>query len=104
MTPEENHLWYDFLKKLPFTVNRQKIIGDYIVDFFIASKLIAIEIDGRQHGFDNNVKKDRNRDVELESLGIIVLRYTNEEINQKFDIVCRDLLNHLGLTETDLKI
>ncbi len=24
MTPEERHLWYDFLKKLPITVNRQK--------------------------------------------------------------------------------
>ena len=34
MTPEEKHLWYDFLKRLPVTVNRQKIIGDYIVDFF----------------------------------------------------------------------
>jgi len=38
MTPEERHLWYDFLKKLPLTVNRQKVIDNYIVDFFIASK------------------------------------------------------------------
>ena len=36
MTPEEKQLWYQFLKKLPLTVNRQKNIGDYIVDFFIA--------------------------------------------------------------------
>lgn len=48
MTDEENHLWYDFLKKLPLTVNRQKNIGNYIVDFFIASKRIVIEIDGIQ--------------------------------------------------------
>jgi len=33
MTPEEKHLWYDFLKKLPVTVNRQKVIDNYIVDF-----------------------------------------------------------------------
>ena len=33
MTKEERHLWYDFLKKLPMTVNRQKNIGSYIVDF-----------------------------------------------------------------------
>ncbi|MBQ2826585.1 MAG: DUF559 domain-containing protein, partial [Clostridia bacterium] len=45
MTPEEKHLWYDFLKKLPCTVNRQKNIGNFIVDFFIASKRIVIEID-----------------------------------------------------------
>ena len=48
MTDEENHHWYDFLKKLPLTVNRQKNIGNYIVDFFIASKRIVIEIDGIQ--------------------------------------------------------
>lgn len=42
MTPEEKHLWYDFLKKLPITVNRQKNIGDYIVDFYIAKSNIVI--------------------------------------------------------------
>ncbi|MDE6111018.1 MAG: DUF559 domain-containing protein, partial [Eubacterium sp.] len=30
-TKEERHLWYDFLKTLPITVNRQKVIGNYIV-------------------------------------------------------------------------
>ena len=38
MTGEERHLWYDFLKDLPLSVNRQKVLGRYIVDFFIASK------------------------------------------------------------------
>ena len=37
MTPEEKHLWYDFLKTLPVTFNRQKVIGKYIVDFYCAS-------------------------------------------------------------------
>ncbi|MBQ2135250.1 MAG: DUF559 domain-containing protein, partial [Clostridia bacterium] len=58
MTKEEKHLWYDFLKKLPLTVNRQKNIGNYIVDFFIAQKRIVIEIDGAGHGFDENIEKD----------------------------------------------
>lgn len=43
MTPEEKHLWYDFLKKLQFTVKRQHNIENYIVDFYIAEKKIAIE-------------------------------------------------------------
>ena len=30
MTKEEKHLWYDFLKKLPLTVHRQKVLGYYI--------------------------------------------------------------------------
>jgi len=49
MTKEERHLWYDFLKTLPLTVNRQKVIGNYIVDFYIASSKIVIELDGSQH-------------------------------------------------------
>ena len=38
MTKEEKHLWYDFLKNLPVTVNRQKNIGNYIVDFLFPPK------------------------------------------------------------------
>ena len=46
MTKEERHLWYDFLKSLPVTVHRQKVLGNYIADFYIASKKLVIELDG----------------------------------------------------------
>jgi very-short-patch-repair endonuclease len=49
MTKEEKHLWYDFLKSLPVTIQRQKVIGKYIVDFYCASAKLVIEIDGSQH-------------------------------------------------------
>ncbi len=103
MTPEEKKLWYQFLKRLPMTVNRQKNIGNYIVDFFIASKRIVIELDGIQHGMEQNQISDEHRDFELTSLGITVLRYKNTEINQDFLGVCKDILNRLELTENDLK-
>ena len=74
MTPEEKHLWYDFLKTLPITVNRQKNIGNYIVDFFIAKDKIIIEIDGKQHTGDLEKEKDALRDAELKKLGFTVLR------------------------------
>ena len=103
MTPEEKHLWYDFLKKLPVTVNRQKIIGDYIVDFYIHSASIAIEIDGIQHKARANAEKDDIRDKALNSLGISVLRYPNYVIKDNFNYVCEDILNHLALTWNDVK-
>ena len=103
MTPEEKHLWYDFLKKLPLTVNRQKNIGNFIVDFYIASKSIVIEIDGRQHEVLEHNKKDTERDYELSKLGIKVLRYTNKSINKNFCDVCEDILTHLGLTWRDVR-
>ena len=97
MTDEEKHLWYDFLKELPVTVNRQKNIGNYIVDFFIASGRIVIEIDGSQHRLPHNKEADEKRDCELRSLGITVLRYSNTAVNESFDAVCRDILKYLDL-------
>ena len=104
MTPEEKHLWYDFLLKLPLTVNRQKNIGSYIVDFFIAKKRVVIEIDGLQHNVPQNKENDKRRDAELNALGIKVLRYTNVSINKNFSVVCEDILNHLELSVEDMKI
>ena len=95
MTKEERHLWYDFLKGLPITVNRQKVIGKYIVDFYIATSKLVIEIDGSQHYEKEGIESDKKRDEYLNSLGIKVLRYTNMDINQKFKDVCQDILNCL---------
>ena len=103
MTKEERHIWYDFLNKLPITVNRQKNIGNYIVDFFIASKRVVIEIDGLQHTMTENKEDDKKRDEELQNLGIKVLRYTNFEVNNSFNAVCNDILKNLGMNVSDLK-
>ena len=62
MTKEELHLWLDFLKKCPYSVRRQKVMGNYILDFYIPEAKIAIELDGRQHGKEENRESDRERD------------------------------------------
>ena len=95
MTKEERHLWYDFLKGLPITVHRQKVIDRYIVDFYIASKGIVIEIDGTQHFEDAGKTKDIQRDLYLNSLGLTVLRYANSDVNKHFESVCQDIWIHL---------
>ncbi len=103
MTPEEKHLWYDFLKRLPVTVNRQKNIGNYIVDFYIASKRVVIELDGSQHGIIEKCESDKQRDYELSRIGITVLRYPNIDINRNFDMVCGDILNKIKISVNELK-
>ena len=95
MTAEERHLWYDFLKQLPVTVNRQKVIGPYIVDFYCARAKLVIELDGSQHFDPDMLVQDRERDAFLHGLGLCVLRYSNREINQQFRNVCEDILAHL---------
>ncbi len=95
MTRAEKHLWYDFLRYLPLTVNRQKVIGQYVADFYIAEAKLVIELDGSQHFQIKNSEKDRERDAYMNSLGILVLRYTNEYAIRDFSDLCEDIQNHL---------
>ena len=99
MTKEERHLWYDFLKPLPIMVHRQKVIGNYIVDFYIAEAKIVIELDGSQHYYGDGRQADIQRDLYLRSLGMTVLRYSNADINQRFRSVCEDITNRLKSSE-----
>ena len=103
MTPEESHLWYDFLKKLPMNVYRQHTIGKYIVDFYIASRKLVIEIDGAQHQMAENKEADAKRDAYFQSLGISVKRYGNRDINRNFRAVCVDLLKTVEIAANEKK-
>ena len=88
MTPEEKHLWYDFLREYPIRFQRQKTIGNYIADFYCARARLVIEIDGSMHGTDENIQKDRERTEYLESIGLSVIRFTNNDVRKKFEGVC----------------
>ena len=103
MTPEEKHLWYDFLKKLPYSVKRQHNIENYIVDFYIAEKKIVIELDGNQHGLPEHYEADKKRDQRLAEWNITVLRYSNDTIRNNFNGVVLDILKKLQLDFSDLK-
>ncbi|MBE6957121.1 MAG: endonuclease domain-containing protein [Ruminococcaceae bacterium] len=95
MTKEERHLWYDFLKSLPVTFHRQKVIGPYIADFYCASAKLVIELDGSQHYEGSGQKTDRVRDEYLRGLGLTVLRYSNLDVSKNFTAVCEDVLSHI---------
>ena len=95
MTKEERRLWYDFLKNLSYTFNRQKVIGNYIVDFYCAKAKLVIEVDGAQHFEDSGLKSDKQKDEFLNNLGLTVLRYSNFDVNTNFEGVCLDIQKHL---------
>ena len=88
MTKEERRLWYDCLKLLPMTVHRQKVLGQYIVDFYIAKAELVIEVDGSQHYEDRNAEKDAERTAFLEGYGLTVIRIPNNEVSRNFCGVC----------------
>lgn len=87
-TPQEKHLWYDFLSHYPIRFQRQKAIDDFIVDFYCHSAKLAIEIDGAQHYTDEAKNRDSFRTEILEEYGLKVIRFTNQQINSRFKEVC----------------
>ena len=93
MTKEERHLWYDFLRSFPLRFRRQKVIGNYIVDFYCSAAMLVIELDGSQHFEDNEIIKDKKRTDFLNSFGLKVIRITNLEIKSNFTGVCEFIQN-----------
>ena len=79
LTPEEAILW-NLIKnnKLGYKFRRQHSAGNFVMDFYCATKRLAIELDGGQH-LDNQ-EADQERTNYLESVGIKVIRFWNGEI------------------------
>jgi len=80
MTPAENRLWYEFLRGYKFRFVRQKVIGNYILDFYCQRLKLGIEIDGETHLGDKHEEHDKKRTSELNKLGIKILRFWNNDI------------------------
>ena len=89
MTRQEKHLWYDFLRYYPVKIYKQRIIDNYIADFYCHSARLVIELDGPQHYTNQGKTHDEARTEILEKYGIYVLRFFNKDIDDNFDDVCR---------------
>jgi len=74
--------------------DRQKIIGNYIVDFFCASKFLVIEIDDKTHDFKETY--DKKRDEYLKSLNLTVIHIPASDVLKSPETVYNWLSNHPG--------
>ena len=101
-TKEENRLWYDFFKSHRLQFYRQRIIGNYIVDFYCPNAKLVVELDGSQHYEKDAEEYDKLRTEYLNALEICVLRFSNKDINNNFEGVCENIentiLSQLSLT------
>jgi very-short-patch-repair endonuclease len=97
-TPAERKLWFEFLRDLPIRFTRQKPLGGYIADFYCASRLLVIEVDGDSHFSDRGEKYDADRAAALEARGIRVVRVTNVEVRDEFEGVCERIRQALEKT------
>jgi len=87
-TKEEKMLWYDLLSKYPVRFLRQRPIGRYIADFYCPARKLVIEVDGKQHEQEDAKEYDSIRTEFFSSLGIEVIRFSNEDIINRWAFVC----------------
>ena len=88
MTREEKNLWYGYLRVTSEHWYRQRVIGDYIVDFYCPMAKLAVELDGSQHQELDGSFADEVRDQVLGEMGIRVLRFPNRDVNFQFRRTC----------------
>ena len=100
MTPWERKLWYQYLRYYPIRFQRQKAIGNYVVDFYCAKVGLVIELDGSGHFTGEQLEKDMLRTKELESMKLKILRICNTDIDRNFSGVCE----FIDLTVNDLSL
>ena len=102
MTGPETRLWAKLrarqLRGLKF--RRQHGIGPYIVDFYCPEQSLVIEVDGDSHADADQMLKDQLRDRYLQSLGLRVIRYFNDDIVKNLDGVLEDLAEKLSSGST----
>lgn len=91
MTLHEKRLWYDFLRSYPTKIYKQKIIGNFIVDFYCDKAKLIIELDGSQHFQSNGIEYDKQRTEHFSALGIKVVRFTNSDLDKNFEGVCEQI-------------
>lgn len=97
MTKAERILWNRVSKKqiMDHRFRRQHPIGKYIADFYCHQGKLVIEVDGEIHDHPDRIEYDAKRTTELESLGIRVLRFTNQQIFSQLEETIGIIKNHL---------
>jgi cyclase len=98
MTEAEIVLW-GYLKQKPsgYKFRRQHPLGLYIADFYCHKLLLVIEVDGKIHEREDVARNDKERQEIIESLGLKVIRFTNEEVHKQFEKVVSEIekiINH----------
>jgi len=93
MTFSEVLLWNELKQKkmLEYDFDRQRPIDNYIVDFYCKDLMLAIEVDGISHDFEEVRDNDEIRQKRLEDLGVNFLRFDDREVKRDMANVLRTI-------------
>jgi very-short-patch-repair endonuclease len=96
-TDAETLLWHILRTRrfCGFKFRRQYPVGDYILDFYCHSAKLAIELDGGGHNSEEQRQYDKERTKVVESAGIRVLRFWNNDVLSSLEVVVQEIYAHL---------
>ena len=95
-TKSEVFLWrYLKGKQLVVRFIRQKVVGNYIVDFYCKELSLVIELDGASHHYEESMLNDASKEAFLKSLGLEVLRFEDNEVLGDIDNVLSVLMDYI---------
>ena len=99
-TDAEGFLWRHVRNRRlgGYRFRRQHPIGGYIVDFLCVERRVVVEVDGGQHCMS---QCDIRRTFDLESMGMIVLRFWNDDVLLRTEAVLEEMLASLGAPHPD---
>lgn len=83
-----------------YPFNRQKPLGNYIVDFYCKPLNLVIEVDGGYHFEPEQIIKDSQRQTILENMGLNFLRFIDADVREDMDTVLRQLTIYIEAYET----
>ncbi len=97
VTDAERLLWSKIRGKQlkGFQFYRQKIIGNYIADFYCSKSKLVIEVDGGQHYSDEGKEKDNIRDDYMKEAGMTVIRFSDRDVLNNIDAVLEEIWRQL---------
>lgn len=93
MTPPEIALWLALRRGgAGLRFRRQHPAGRYVLDFYCATAMLAIEVDGEAHARGDRPARDAVRDAWIAAQGVTALRYPATEVLRNLDGVVRQIL------------
>jgi very-short-patch-repair endonuclease len=97
MTDAEMLLWSKLRRKQlkGYQFYRQRIIDNYIADFYCAKSSLVIELDGGQHYTDEGMEADKERDNYMKRQGLKVLRFSDREVLKNIEGVMQRIYENL---------
>ena len=97
MPPAERILWSKLKGRLleGYKFRRQHSIDEFVLDFYCPQAELAIEIDGDSHYGEDNEDYDVLRQKKIESHGIKIIRFTNNEVYDSLEGIVDHILKQL---------